>query len=298
MTSMTRADALLMYDHLKYLRLLGRSEATIYARSRVLIRLAAAIRPVTLAAADVPALYSWRAALTVSDGAVQAYISHIRDFYAWLVAEGAREDNPAGALPVPRRARMLPRPIGTDDLAYAVTAAPPRIRPWLVLAAWCGLRAKEIALLRRESVLDAASPPFLIVAIDATKGRRAERVIPLHPFALAELQAVPLPRSGWVFRRRDGRPGPCQPWRISHLANVCLHELGIDATIHQLRHWFGTETYRNSRDLRVVQELLGHASPQTTAGYAAISSADAAEAVNGLPGYQPPAAKRAPTQPA
>ncbi len=56
------------------------------------------------------------------------------------------------------------------------------------------------------------------------------------------------------------------PGHFPHFA-----ELGIDGRAHALRHRFGTETYRASRDIRVVQELLGHASPQTTAGYAAYS---------------------------
>jgi integrase/recombinase XerC len=290
MPGLTRDDAVLVREHLRYLQLLGRSESTVYARSRALIRLGLAIRPVRLAYAGVPELYAWRQQLAVGDGSVQSYVTHVREFYAWLQAQDVRDDNPALALPVPPRPRMLPRPVSSEDLAYALATAPARIRPWLVLAAWCGLRAKEIALLRRESVLDAAEPPALIVAIDATKGRRAERMIPLHPFALAELQRLPLPRSGWVFPRRDGRPGPNQPWRVSHLCNDHLHSLGIAASVHQLRHWFGTETYRASRDLRVVQELLGHASPQTTAGYAAISREGTAAAVAALP--VPPAKLR------
>lgn len=287
MARLSRDDALLVREHLKWMQLLGRAESHRYGRSRALIRIAAAIAPVQLRRAGVEHLYAWRAGLAVCDGAVQSYVAHAREFYGWLVAEGFRDDNPALALPVPPRPRMLPRPISSDDLAYALATAPSRVRPLLVLAAWCGLRAVEIAGLRRENVLDTASPPVLIVAIEATKGRRAERAIPLHPFALAELHAVPLPRAGWVFPRRDGRAGPNRPWRVSHLANDHLHSVGITATLHQLRHWFGTETYQNSRDLRVVQELLGHATPQTTAGYAAISRDSAREAVAGLPDGRP-----------
>lgn len=61
-----------------------------------------------------------------------------------------------------------------------------------------------------------------------------------------------------------------------------LASLGIDATAHHLRHWFGTKTYEACRDLRVVQELMGHASPVTTAGYAAWSRVVAREAVEAL----------------
>ena len=150
-----------------------------------------------------------------------------------------------------------------------------------MLAGWAGLRAKEIALLRRECVLDAAATPVLLVAWDATKGH-FERVVPMSGFVLGEV--VPyLPRSGWVFRRGDGGRGPNRPSRVSHLAADYLHGAGIPATLHQLRHWFGTEVYRLTKDLRLVQELLGHQDPATTAGYAAIVQADAIGVVEQLP---------------
>ena len=81
-------------------------------------------------------------------------------------------------------------------------------------------------------------------------------------------------------RVRDRARGPVQ---ISHLCNQHLHDCGIAATLHQLRHRFGTGTYRVTRDLRVVQELLGHESVSTTAGYAAYDKADAIRAVENLP---------------
>ena len=290
MASLHKDDALAISRHLEYLRLLGRSEITIYTRSRTLARVGAALRPARLVTATVPQLYDWRARLEVCDSSVLRYVTDVAEFYGWLVETGQRADNPAAVLPVPRDARRLPRPISTDELAYAVAAAPARIRPWLVLAAWCGLRAKEIALLRRENVLDTADPPVLIVALETTKGGRREHVVPLHPFPLAELRAMPMPRSGWMFPRRDGRAGPVQPNRVSHLTGDCLHGLGVGASLHQLRHWFGTETYRGCKDLRVVQELMGHASPHTTAGYAAISRAGTEAAVNALPDFRPPLA--------
>ena len=100
---------------------------------------------------------------------------------------------------------------------------------------------------------------------------------------LAELHAYGLPKTGWVFRRRDGAPGPNRPWTVSHLSNEYLHEQGISATLHQLRHRFGTVAYQARRDLRMVQELLGHSSPATTAGYAAYAHTDAADVVEQLP---------------
>ncbi len=58
----------------------------------------------------------------------------------------------------------------------------------------------------------------------------------------------------------------------------------IAATLHQLRHRFATAAYQAAGgDLRLVQELLGHRSPVTTAGYAAYDQAAAAAAVEAIP---------------
>lgn len=267
-------------EHLEHLRQLGHSAATIYGRMTFLRMLARQL-PVPLLAATAVHLAAWRAALSVSDEVIVHYVCHAQAFYAFCVERSYCAANPAAALPVPRVSRRLPRPVSEPDLMRALALASPRIRPWLVLAGWCGLRAKEIAYLRRECVLETASPPVLLVARDATKGR-SERVIPLSAFAIAELTAV-LPASGWVFTRRDGRKGPNSPGLVSHLANCHLHECGVAASLHQLRHRFATQAYQASRDLRAVQSMMGHTRPETTAGYAAFDQRAAAAAVEAIP---------------
>jgi len=275
------AQGLIVMAHLRQLELRGQSPDTVACRRRALARMARAL-PVPLLEASPADLLAWRAGLSVGPGTVVGYVSHAREFYRWAVRSGLIESSPAERLPVPRVSRRLPRPIGEDALTAAVLAAPPRVRPWLVLAGWAGLRAKEIAYLRRECLLETQRSPVLIVAAEATKGH-AERVVPLSGFVIRELVIAGLPRSGWVFRRRDGQPGPNRPWIVSQLSNAYLHDLGIADTLHSLRHRFGTQAYARRRDLRMVQELLGHAHPGTTAGYAAYDKADAADVVEQLP---------------
>lgn len=267
--------------HLNDLRLKGHTPGTIYARRRALVRMAALIGTPLWSASEED-LRAWREALTVTDNTVRQYASHARNFYDWCIAQGHVEDNPAARLMVPLKVRGLPRPISEEDFIHAVTGAPRRIRPWLALAGGAGLRAKEIALLRRDRVLDTRRPPVLLIAADATKGRR-ERLVEMSTFVLGELRAHGLARAGYLFPRADGRPGPNTPARVSQAANAYLHAAGIEATLHQLRHRFGTELYALTRDIRLVQEKLGHADPATTAGYTAYSTTAAAEAIEALP---------------
>jgi integrase len=160
---------------------------------------------------------------------------------------------------------------------------PQPIRIWLVLAAWCGLRCKEIALLRRECLIEGASPPILMILPDATKGRGRGRAVPLCDFAIDELRAAAaeMARAGFLWRRPDGRP--YTPGQVSHLIACALRELDVIATAHMARHWFGTECYRAKRDLRGVQELMGHADPATTALYTLVVQAETHEIVQALP---------------
>ncbi len=78
------------------------------------------------------------------------------------------------------------------------------------------------------------------------------------------------------------RGGPFAPGDVSRVVNTYLHAMGIPATAHQLRHWFGTKTYAACNDIRVVQELMGHAHTVTTNMYVAYSTGTAQEAVQAL----------------
>jgi len=268
--------------HVESMRLRGQTPNTVYQRRRFLVRLSAAL-PVPAIGATRADLLQWRAGLTCGDAAVRTNVFHCHSVYKWLVEDGARHDDPSARIPIPARPRAVPRPIGEAELLLALDTAPPRLRPWFVLAGWLGLRCIEIARLRGENVLTDSGVPMLIVAGDATKHGCAERALPLTPFVLGELRAYGLPSRGWVFRRMDGRPGPVPPWMVSQLCREHLHSLGIRASLHLLRHRAATMALRGTNDLAAVQRLLGHSSPVTTQNYALLDDAAVAAAVEAIP---------------
>jgi integrase len=267
--------------HLEHLRLLGRAETTIYDRGRVLHRLGAAL-PVPVLDATAADLAAWRAALNVSARSVQTYVMHAQNFYDWAAADGLIKASPAAGLPVPQAPRYLPRPVAEADLMRALAMASPRVRPYLVLAGWAGMRCCEISGLTVDCILFAAQPPAILIRAAATKGGH-ERIIPMSPFVVAELRAAGLPARGLAFPRQDGKPGPQKPWVISRLGCEALHNAGVADTFHSLRHRFATMAWRASHDLLAVQALMGHANPNQTAVYALYDRPAAAEAVNALP---------------
>lgn len=273
---MTTGDRLIQ-RHLQQLKM-RQTERSVYARKRALCRMS---RVMSLETAQRDDLMQWRESIQgLAPSTIAGYVAHANEWFAWLIIEGIRLDNPALGIPVPRIPRRLPRPMATEDLMRALELAPREIRMILVLAAWVGMRAKEIAYLRRGSVLDRAPEPSILIASDATKGY-LERLVSLCEFALAELLTFGLPttKSAVVIPRWDGAPGPNMPWVISHRVNDFLHDIGIDDTLHCARHWFATELYRATGDIRLVQEMLGHARITSTTGYTLFHRPNAARAV-------------------
>ena len=225
-----------------------------------------------------------------------AYLSTLSVFYDWLCEIGEAAENPVRHVRRPRLPRLIPRPVSDRDLTHILTQAEALEVPWwlegrarihparvvVVLAAFAGLRCREIAGLDREDLLDGDPDPMIIVAHG--KGGH-QRVVPMHQ----EIQRICplLPRSGPLLTTRK-RTLPTSK-RVSEWGSAFMKSCGVDATMHQLRHWFGSATYSSCRDLRVVQELLGHQSPTITAGYARWSPETGRQAVSDIDPH-PPAA--------
>ena len=278
-------------DHVRWMRMRRLSRSTIAGREHALRRLAAWCDGTPLAGITEDQLLSWADSLEaegLSPGSRYVFVSHVRSYYAWAYDEEHYQGrNPARRLPLPKMGRRLPRPMSEDKVAAALKIASPYVRVWLELAGWAGLRACEVAGLRGENVHLSGAEPYIHVTADATKGVR-ERIVQLHPEVAAELRVShDWPDSGPCFRKLDGDPFPAN--LVSKMANQTLHQAGIGDTFHSLRHRFGTVATALGHDLRTTQLLMGHASPVTTAGYAAVSSAEARRVAELIP---PPIPRR------
>lgn len=266
----------ILAEYVRWMRLAGRAETTIATRRIVLALLVRhAGKPLEELTEDD--LFAWQCSLGLLAPATRAtYLSHVAAFYRWWAERHGGED-PSRVLVKPKVPRGLPMPIAEQDLARVLAAVPLDVQLWLSLAAFAGLRASEIAGLRREDVLDRALPPMLVVT---GKGGQT-RVVPAPPTLVEALNAFGMPARGMIFRRADGRPETGK--HVSATCNRWLHRLGIRASLHKGRHRFATRLYRASgNDLRLTQELLGHASPSTTAIYTLVDPSAAAPAVNAI----------------
>ena len=169
-----------------------------------------------------------------------------------------------------------------EDFALALRFAPASIEPWLMLAAYAGLRACEIAPLRGDD-LDWTNR---LIMIRVQKGGDPGSV-PMAEHLVPVLSGRK--RHGWLFPQWNGSGKPIAPGQLSRHANHYLHSLGIHSTFHSLRHRYGTLVYQASgHDLRATQELMRHNSPVSTALYTYIDPTDTRSIVNALPAPSAP----------
>jgi integrase/recombinase XerC len=254
-------------DYLRDLRRANLSRATVVRRRSCIFTLQRWLDPRSLGDATSDDLDRMLDERRVSPRTRYHWISHLHCFYAWGVARGHLPADPTATMIRPRLPKLLPRPIADADLEMALLCAQPTMRSWLCLAAFGGLRCAEIAGLDAADILPAVG----LIRVYG-KGDK-ERMVPLHEHVACSLRGAGVAKHGPLWT-----PVPT-PARLSQQANQFLSGLGIDDTMHSLRHWFGTKLYASSGDLRLTQELMGHASPTTTAQYVAWHRPAAADAV-------------------
>lgn len=212
-------------------------------------------------------LADWLSTLR-SASARQTYRAALKNFYGWAVTKGGMQgDNPTTALPPVRRRPGLPRPITHQQLAELLAHPERRMRLWIMLAAYAGLRCCEIARLRREDITQE------VIYLHG-KGDW-ERAVPTHPDIWAAVQDLPPGPVAGVSAKTVSRYGVA----VMHQYGITGHRSGL----HRLRHWAGTWWQAATGDVRVTQQLLGHSSPATTAVYTAVSDQQMRAAVAGLP---------------
>jgi integrase/recombinase XerD len=265
-------------DYVRYER--GMSPNTVAAYGRDLNRYAGFLatrdaRAATAQEADLQAYF----AAEGGDGApasVARRTASIRAFYAYLVREDARSDDPAARLRTPKQRQDLPRVLSVEEverlLAAIVPAGPlgQRDLAALELLYGCGLRASELVGLR-EGDVDVEGGLLRCTG----KGDK-ERVVPMGvPAASALGRYLRDGRRELARGRRrpelflNARGGPLTRQGLAYILRKILRRADMlgQASAHTLRHSFATHLLAGGADLRSVQEMLGHANVATTQLY-------------------------------
>ena len=214
------------------------------------------------------------------------HITAARRFYRWLVRENLRQDDPTRVLETPRLGRPLPKTLSPQDAVTLLTTPDEsplglRDRAMLELMYASGLRVSELVNLPLPR-LNLSRGVVLVLG----KGGR-ERLVPLTgpaKAAIARYRALLENPPGADGGRGPEVAGASGPWLFpadsesGHLTRQAFARdlkavagaAGIPDSLispHVLRHAFASHLLQNGADLRVVQELLGHADVSTTQIY-------------------------------
>ncbi|OUO22466.1 site-specific tyrosine recombinase XerD [Collinsella sp. An307] len=214
-----------------------------------------------------------------ADASIERALSAVKGFHAFMVRENMATEHPTSAVKLPKKEERLPDFISIDAAArlveqpFAPTATGARDRAVLEVLYGCGLRVSELVSLDvRDLYLDEG---FVRVFGKGFK----ERLVPLVGSARRALTAyLDGPRAELAAHaRRSATPSAVflnkNGGRLSRQTVHALCErygraVGIEGLHpHTLRHSFATHMLAGGADLRVLQEILGHANIATTQIY-------------------------------
>ncbi|MGX8791222.1 site-specific tyrosine recombinase XerD [Oceanobacillus oncorhynchi] len=217
-----------------------------------------------------------------STATISRHISSIRSFHQFLIRERIADTDPSLHIETPKKDRKLPDTLSQEevDRLLSINTATPlslRNKAMLELLYATGLRVSEMIGLKLEDL-------HLTMGFVQCMGKGSkERIVPLGDTARKTLEDyIQTARKELVkknkqesalFLNQHGRPLSRQGfWKI-------LKGLAIKADIHKtitphtLRHSFATHLLENGADLRIVQEMLGHADISTTQIYTHVTKA-------------------------
>lgn len=201
------------------------------------------------------------------------YHGRLKAWFTWLHVQGHREDNPIARVPAARRQRGRPKPFTVEQLRR-IEASPMhhKTKAMLRLGLCQGFRVHEIAKAAGEDFdLDAHE-----VTVTGKGGVTA--TLPMHP--LVYEIALEMPRTGWWFPANSTRPGEhVLPGSVTDIVRKVCKRAGFRGWSHRLRHSFATGLLDQGTDVRVVQELMRHASLATTQIYTEVSDVRRVDAI-------------------
>lgn len=210
-------------------------------------------------------------------------LSVLKSFFRFLVRRGILDDSPADSLSTPKREQYLPKVLSAEQAGSLLDLTPAgnqrmAVRDWAIfeLIYSCGLRVGELTSLNLASV-DCESRQVRVLG----KGGK-ERIVPIGRQACAAIQEYLSERknaereSALFLNQRGGRLTARSVQR-NLKKRLLQFNLPTDFTPHALRHSFATHLLDAGADLRVIQELLGHASLSTTQRYTKVSFAHLAD---------------------
>lgn len=255
----------------RWLRSWGASEATVRSRQGIA---QSRVNEWGLEGFTTENVQTWLGRPLLKKWSRHTYYAALADFCTWAEAAGYLSSNPMRGVRKPAQPKTHPRPLSTVEIALVLERSNGRIHDWLLLGLLAGLRAHEIAKMRGEDVDEQS------IYVLGKGGVQSQ--IPTHPLLWEMAQRYP--RRGWWFPSVKVPGEHISGATVSNYTGRLFRSLGIDGSVHRARHSYGTNLLRSGANIRTVQQLLRHASLDTTAAYTAVDEDELRTAIDRLTG--------------
>ncbi|HWA67173.1 MAG TPA: tyrosine-type recombinase/integrase [Mycobacteriales bacterium] len=209
----------------------------------------------------------------IKASSIATYYGQLRAWFAWLVMNGYRDDDPTGKIKGPKARRTKPKPLSpAEKIAVYSVRMHARTRAMMLLANYEGLRAHEIAKFHGRQVNRVAG------TIQVRGKGDVECDLPLHPVIAELAERMPVDAYWFPSTRASGHDHVTGN-SVSIIIGDVFRRAGVPGSVHRLRHTFATELLARGANLRVVQELLRHARLSTTEVYTLVSLEQMTDAI-------------------
>lgn len=185
------------------------------------------------------------------------------------------------ALVRPKKEKKLPKVLSKSEVKRILEVTEnTKHKLALTLGYSCGMRVSEVANLKLEDI----HIERMVIHIKQSKGRK-DRIVPLSK-KLVDLYVIYLDQYRpyiWVFENPT-RDGSISPRTLQNVFNQSKSKAKVyqPSSFHSLRHSYATHLMESGVDLRIIQELLGHASSKTTEVYTHVSNVSLLNIINPL----------------
>lgn len=195
-------------------------------------------------------------------------LSALKTFFKYMMKIGKVKSNPAELIESGKIEKRLPKPLTVSDIEKIINVTDNlRDKVMFEILYGTGIRREELVNIKVSDINFEQS----IIRIFGKGGK--ERIVPIHKKALNMIkELIKEQNSIWLF------PSPRKNNHLSvRQVNTIVEKWSIKAGIekvtpHMFRHSFCSHLYENGAELKVIQDLAGHANPNTTQIYTKVSN--------------------------
>ncbi len=203
----------------------------------------------------------------VSVATANRKLSAIKTFFNAMLRKGIIDQNPAALIETAKTEQRLPHPIDEQTIEKLINA-PDNLRDRTIMEILyaTGIRREELVNIKINDI-DFQEGSLRVIG----KGNK-ERIIPLYPKVLMLIkELIQTHNSKWLFPGRKNNHLSTR--QVNDIVKKWAQKIKQEnITPHKFRHSFCSHLYKEGAELKVIQDLAGHASPNTTNLYTKVSN--------------------------